>query len=446
MATIPSEKKGDSHGRYQSLVTLVLRILRRTFPKGRNIRLRLCRIGRIGMREFERGVSMVVVAVIVVIAAIFLVSGYMMYARNVEIDTAKQANDAKEDEVRNKLGEYSGERMAVSDQSGWLIEGKRSESDPNAIRAFLEARGTSEYLKRSLTVQGLCTILEESLAHAEMGENEARLNKEIAEKSLESCRGRLGDIRTKKDNFLRGISDDIKRLNTEVNAENDSFTEKSENLKEAKIALERQKDNLAKKTAEERSELKTKKIQKQQELEALTKKEAMVKTMIEVDGVVDWVSPDGEYAYINLGKDDRLVKGTKFGVFEYGKAGSILLKGEVEAKTVYDTMTKVSVTRTADPYDPVKPGDYIFNPVYDKERPRVFVFAGKFDAPEYVFKKDEMKKRIEAIGGSVDDQVTLKTDFVIVGEDFQDDANYGKAGEIGILVIPVKELFPYLAD
>lgn len=388
---------------------------------------------------------MVVVAIMTITAGILLVWGYLMYVRNIEIDLQRSANEVLKDEIWSTKGGYEGARLSISEQLGWLVEGK-NESDPEAIRAFLEGRAATDYEKKTLTIEELVHVLEEKLAHAKLARADARLDRDIALHSLESCKERLYEIRTRKSEFLRTIEADVKRLNNEITAETDSFTKQHDTLKDRKIAQERQKAEIERKIAETRSFLKTERLNKIRELEELLKKEAVVKTIIEIDGVIDWVSPDGKYAYINLGEGDRLVRGTKFGVFEYGKGGEVKIKGEVEAKVVEANMTKVIVTKVTNKYDPIKSGDYIFNPVYNRERAQVFVLAGNFDVPDHVFSKEEIKRRVRAIGGEVEETVTLRTDFVIVGEDFQNDPNYTKAGEIGILVIPVRDLFPYLAD
>ena len=100
----------------------------------------------------------------------------------------------------------------------------------------------------------------------------------------------------------------------------------------------------------------------------------------EPDGEVLRVDNNLGIAYIDIGREDLLRRGTRFAVFRYGKGGVRQATGVVEVRKLYDDMAEVGVIETYDALDPIAPGDQIAAPLYSRDMQREFVLIGRFPA------------------------------------------------------------------
>lgn len=138
------------------------------------------------------------------------------------------------------------------------------------------------------------------------------------------------------------------------------------------------------------------------------------------DGKVILVDDAAAVIRINLGSQDRVYRGLTFSV--YDKASGIPRDGKPKAEVeVFSVDQKVSAARiiSSDPKNPVSTDDLVANLIWDSNKENNFVIAGDFDldgngTPDY----DAIAK-IEALirkwGGSVSQNVSAKTDYVILG-------------------------------
>jgi hypothetical protein len=81
---------------------------------------------------------------------------------------------------------------------------------------------------------------------------------------------------------------------------------------------------------------------------------------------------------------------------------------------VEDRRAEVRFTEVADPYNPPVPGDVIYNPLYDPSGERTAVLAGRFSGQ---FNEAELKVLLSQMGITVQDKLTLDTDYLIVGSE-----------------------------
>ena len=149
-----------------------------------------------------------------------------------------------------------------------------------------------------------------------------------------------------------------------------------------------------------------------------------------------------------------------FQVFRYVKGGRKRIKGRVIVKAVEADMAKVTIVEGAEildtetnrtltlprPNDPIVKGDLIRSPLFDRDEQQVFVFLGnKVTNPTY--KKKELERKIEEVGGKVDKTVTIGSDFVILlggaEEEFADEME--KATQFGVIFMREAELLEYLS-
>jgi NAD-dependent DNA ligase len=179
-------------------------------------------------------------------------------------------------------------------------------------------------------------------------------------------------------------------------------------------------------------------------LRELVKQEAIFHDLTEAQGRIVDPHQDERFAFITLGERDRLVRGLKFIVFQREPGGNVHWKGEVEVKEIFPMSAKVSITETVDRFEPIIEGDVIYNPLYHPSRPKKIAFAGDFGKTKYG--KEAATARIRNIGSIVQDQVSFDTDFLIVGDSYQTDANYERAGLLSVPWRPHFEAYRFLGD
>lgn len=162
-------------------------------------------------------------------------------------------------------------------------------------------------------------------------------------------------------------------------------------------------------------------------------------------GSVVFADPRARTVYIDLGENAKVVPGLKFDVYRPGTAGKKVYQGRIEVQKVMDKVSRATVLDQKD-VDPVVGGDLIINPVYGKNRSVYFVFAGAFAMDTAA----NIKTMIEQIGGTVEKDISAKTNFVIVGSKLpaqpEQDPNYRAALNFGIPLLMEKDLVRYIGD
>ncbi len=132
---------------------------------------------------------------------------------------------------------------------------------------------------------------------------------------------------------------------------------------------------------------------------------ASVGQIVTVDAYTDSAS-------INLGKRQRVKHGMLFEVYSITPGGEQNIKGRAEVLTVGDLASAVAL-RDVEPANPVLPGDYLRNP-FLRPHPK-FVVAGWFP-PELDYREAEIKQLVRQWGGEVQDEVTVDTDYLVLGQ------------------------------
>lgn len=166
-------------------------------------------------------------------------------------------------------------------------------------------------------------------------------------------------------------------------------------------------------------------------------------SMVDPDGKILRVEDDLGFAWIDIGKDDRVRRGLIFDVFQYVKGGKRLQKGRVEVARIEPDFAEVRILETYDPFNPIAAGDQIASPFYSGDDVPVFVFAGEKPANRRL-SREEMVLKIEAFGGSVEEAVRLETDYVIAIQGFEESEHYKEARKLGITVLREEELLDFI--
>ncbi|MBI4229340.1 MAG: hypothetical protein HY608_00735 [Planctomycetes bacterium] len=167
-----------------------------------------------------------------------------------------------------------------------------------------------------------------------------------------------------------------------------------------------------------------------QTLEEMQRQGALVSRPWEetgVDGELVEVVPEREVAYIDLGHQDRVRRGMRFAAFRREKGGMPVWKATLEVVRLHDTWCEARILvsepdeyedethtlhrRFYDNHDPVLSGDYVANPVYQRNKMPRFVLAGVLD----MHTQEEAEFLIRSDGGEVQDEVGVDTTFLVIG-------------------------------
>lgn len=165
--------------------------------------------------------------------------------------------------------------------------------------------------------------------------------------------------------------------------------------------------------------------------------------MVDPDGEVLRVEEELGFAWINIGRQDRLRRGLVFQVFQTVGGGKRVTKGRVEVARVEEDFAEVRILETIDPYNPIAIGDQVTSPFYNKETTPIFVFAG--DRPvNNRLSREEMVQKIEAFGGTVEDDVRLETAFVVALAGYAETDEYDEARSLGVTILREQELLEFI--
>ena len=167
------------------------------------------------------------------------------------------------------------------------------------------------------------------------------------------------------------------------------------------------------------------------------------------------VSKNLELGWIDVGAKQRLAPGTSFSVVS-GKVGSKRIKAMATVTKVEANQAEVAFTQVSDRFDPPVAGDVVYNPLYDPRGQRNAVLAGRFAGQ---WNEAQLKALLSEMGIHVQDELSLDTDYLIVGSELYLDPETGEpleeampvselsvykdAEAKGVLILPIRDLRNY---
>ena len=131
------------------------------------------------------------------------------------------------------------------------------------------------------------------------------------------------------------------------------------------------------------------------------------------DGSILAVGP--ENAWIDLGYNQRLASGMEF---EVRNANTNRVKGRVRVVAVEANKSRATILTTADKYDPIRANDVLVNAVFDPSRKLIVSLLGDGFG---LYNKNDMRSKLAAIGIEVREDVSVETDFLLLGTAFFDE-------------------------
>jgi hypothetical protein len=138
------------------------------------------------------------------------------------------------------------------------------------------------------------------------------------------------------------------------------------------------------------------------------------------DGKIILIDDAAKIVHLNIGSDDHVYRGLTFWVYEKNMPIPKDGKGKAEIE-VFNVGKNISTARiiSFNAKKPIIVGDIVANLIWDSDKTNVFVVAGEFDLNGDGNIDDEAADKIKALiekwGGKVADEISIDTDFLVLG-------------------------------
>ncbi len=406
----------------------------------------------------NRGAARVSIAWMITVMVLFFAALAFGFVASSDFSNERDRRQVAETEKAAAVAEFQTEAdrgRAISLATGWF---DANSADPRtdlaamaaSLETFKDGIGITEASAK--TLQDVLPLAQAAYARVKTELDKERNAKNQFKVELDTTRQTVTDVTQSKDQVLsqlrqqqtdeadkytRNEQDAAKRLAAAQAQVNDYDTELRDLRRErddAVRALEKEMANLKARMKTLAADLK---FQKQPDLP---------------DATILATSGDLPLAWIDIGANDRLARGTRFRVTGSGpgagmKAWATVTK--LEAKTAEVELSDY------DRFDPVVKGDVLTNPIYSPKGERHAVLAGRFSSPS----TGELSALLGRMGIRVQEAIDIDTDYLIVGAALYTDDDgevleeprepqeldvYREAEGIGgINIIPVSDLRGY---
>ena len=137
------------------------------------------------------------------------------------------------------------------------------------------------------------------------------------------------------------------------------------------------------------------------------------------DGKIILIDNESNTVHLNIGSNDHVYRGLTFQVYE--KSAPIPKDGKGKAEVeVFDIRENISVARIIKLEKPLVLDDIVANLIWDSTKTNVFVISGEFDLDDDGYTEynavDKINILVEKWGGRVAENISIDTDFLILGK------------------------------
>jgi hypothetical protein len=240
----------------------------------------------------------------------------------------------------------------------------------------------------------------------------------------------VANLELNKQNFLR----ELNQYQTEVDEIRTRFNVLQQDMQ---AATDEQIQDFQGKLEEEQARLRQKQLDLQKTEEKLNETDSLLDEALakleaikpKPDKEVQAYQPDAQIVridlqngivYLDAGINDHVYRGLTFAIYDRNKPIPEDGKGKAEIE-VFQVAEQVCAARIveSDKKNPVVKEDIVANMIWDRKTANRFVVAGVFDFNNDGLMDPEGAQRIiemiERWGGQVDDEITVDTDFMILG-------------------------------
>ena len=371
----------------------------------------------------------------------------------VELDRLKMVSGQLQEQYQNQLLEvdkvlpYTGLKKTGEGGDPPSEEAVRylKERQTEYLPAFLKLRQIDRQLSLA-TLEDCAEVAGRSVEFAVADRERAKAELERRKSAVTIAQKRKGPIDETKQRSVEEIQKKIQEVVEERTKVESEFTPVSQKIEEQTQKEVQDREAAEAKHKAELLRLENEINELKRRLEEFKQREVIRYDITEVHGEVIEHDVEGKFAFIDLGSNQRVVKGLRFHCALPGEFGSLTYKGEIEVKKVWPTRSQVAITQTYDPSRPILRGDVLVNPLFGTRRPKVVAFAGEPVSRRHHYSVNEATRRILEIQSTVKPETTVDLDFLIVTEAYEGDKNYLKAVELQIPIASASDVLKYLGE
>ncbi|MCH2100509.1 MAG: hypothetical protein MK209_01095 [Planctomycetes bacterium] len=406
------------------------------------------------MSQSNRGAAQVSMMWAIAFLVIALVSIFVSYSTSGKLKEAQDELVTSQQEVV-RLDQAEKDRrdegLKVSQKAGWQPE-RTALSNTDLMTNSIQQIGSifPNVDPNAETVEAvLPTVISDYSASqsriADMERQIAQLRADLDARQAETDTAisdkdqRIDDLEGELDDTRNSMNEQIVDLERQRDALRDQYRELDDRLtqteaeKDAEIATVR----TASATMKQRNDILSSQLNQ------------VSRRADSADGAILTSNARVNKAWIDLGRTSRVAPGLQFEVLDQTSGAA---KGRVEVISVEDGRSEVAILATADKYNPIATGDKIRNAVFDPSRQPVAVLLGNgFGA----YSADDMKIKLAEVGISVVDDVTVETDYLLLGTPFFDEEtgdmmsweqqdSYRAARGLSVEVVPRRDWLSWL--
>lgn len=403
----------------------------------------------ITMTSSNSGISNIIVILSVAFACLGIVTSYILAgptlatkAKIKTIEAEKKQLDKKRDEIQGLIPTIG---PFITD-----IKTSVTEVTPDAVREIL-AKKIKDYKLASridqleevggedLTFEFIINMLAHKLTATELAKQLAEYGSNSSEQRGQKFREVVSNTTRIKDDEIADLRKRSNDLTAIESSEETAYTTRLSGLNSRKNSLDTQKKQKDDKFKDQKANLDYKINRIKQEIEFLATREVIKRDIVGVQGEIIRPAIKEGYAFITLGANDNIKLGLKFRVFRKDKNGNRKWKGQVEVKKIFDSYSLVSITNMTNSLDPIVEGDYINNIFYSRNSTKYVVLIGDVEQPDFRYNRADIERRLNQLGVKVEANVSLKTDFAILGKNYEGLESYNTIGLLNITYLDGEE-------
>jgi hypothetical protein len=391
-------------------------------------------------------VALFVIATVAAVVYYVKSEEYRTMAQTAKDDLNKIANSSEKNALARIVGKpesgksFLGTMQGVSDGLYSFILGQAPAQDIPATVKFNEI---------SMKTRAVLETLGQDANPAAGPDGVALLNtiQELKLK-LDNARAETANIKNIAEDLQAGLEDANFKINQErqtLMAELDKFQTELNHIRDRFDSLRQTMDKATEeqirqfqdKLEEQQAKLRQKQLELQEAKKKLDENDQLLKSALtSLDALkpnpeqeVAAFKPDAQIVrvdlqngivYLSVGVNDHVYRGLTFAIYDRNKPIPEDGKGkaEIEVFQVSDQVSAARIVR-ADKKNPIVKEDLVANLIWDSESSNRFVIAGEFD-----FNNDgrpdadgaqRIRELIERWGGQIMDDVTVHTDFMVIG-------------------------------
>lgn len=404
-------------------------------------------------------VSAVWMIVLIVLFFVALAFGYISQQDQATALEERDAALSAQAEAESGFEEVSNQAIEISKRLGFYDEsvvGARSDLTA-AAAGFDQLRST--FTDLDATVDSFSEAIPPLIAQYQARVREIEtLNDKVKEQQgqIAALREQLNQVSSQKDEEIANLQ---QQLSDAENAARDAQDALESRV--AAITADRNEKDTALREARARIEDMAREADKQKQaattrFTALSDKLRFTKEPTKPDGEILAVSKELGLGWIDLGTANRLNRGMAFRVVS-GDPTSERDKGWARVTDKIDERrAEVRFFDQVDRFDPIVPGDRIYNPLFDPVGRRNAVLVGRFSGD---YNEKELAILLDEIGITVQKKLDLDTDYLIVGSEMYRDPETGEtleepiqpsdlpvyknAQELGTQIVSIRDLTRY---